>query len=169
MLSNEIGRYIKERRRALELGQEALCKKARVSRTVLSKLESQRGAPVQTDVVDRLCAALDAKPTLTLGKQPATRAEMRLRHRLRQEELRQRHLRLALALCTNPRAAASTIERAREQVDLWERRKSCNVRYIKGWRKALSLNPKGLALAMTSFGDWEDAMYQNSPWSFMWD
>lgn len=168
MLSSQIGGQIKSRRTALGLGQSALCAKAQVSRTVLSKLESQRGEPVQTDVIDRLLAGLDAKVTVRLGEPAGSQVEERLRNRLRQEELRQRHLRLAVDLCANPEGAAPKIERALRQVDLWEQRKSCSPRYIEGWRKALSLDPRGVALAMTSFGDWENAMFQNSPWSFLW-
>jgi transcriptional regulator with XRE-family HTH domain len=168
MLSSQIGRHIRNRRAALRIGQEALCAKAQVSRAVLSKLESERGAPVQTDVIDRLLAGLDAKVTVTLGDPVDTRTEERLRHQLRQEEQRQRHLRLAIELCANPKAAVAKIRRALRQVDLWEQRKSCSPRYIDGWRKALSHNPRGVAVAMASFGEWENAMYQNSPWSFMW-
>jgi len=168
VLSAEIGRHIRSRRHALGIGQEALCAGAGVSRAVLSKLESQRGEPVQTDVIDRLLAALDAKASVSLGEPQHTRAGERLRNRLRQEEQRQRHLRVALDLCANPKAAAPKIRRALRQVGLWEQRKSCSPHYIEGWRKALSLDPRGVALAMTSFGEWENAMYQNSPWSFLW-
>jgi transcriptional regulator with XRE-family HTH domain len=168
MLSSELGRHIKGRRTALGLAQDALCEKAKVSRTVLSKLENQRGEPVQTDVIDRLLASLDARVTVSLGEPTAGQAEERLRQRLHQEELRQRHLRVALDLCANPGAAAGKVRRALEQVALWERRKACSPRYIQGWRKALAHDPRGVALAMTSFGDWENAMYQNSPWSYLW-
>src|SRR4051812_26837730 len=132
MLSSQIGRHIRNRRAALKIGQEALCAKAQVSRAVLSKLESERGAPVQTDVIDRLLAGLDAKVTVTLGDAANSRAEERLRHQLRQEEQRQRHLRLALDLCANTRTAAAKIRRALRRVDLWEQRKSCSPRYIAG-------------------------------------
>jgi len=168
MLSRQIGREIKNRRAALQLGQEALCAKARVSRAVLSKLESQRGEPVQTDVIDRLLAGLDARLTVSLREPASGQAEERLRQRLRQEDLRQRHLRLALDLCANPRGAKPKIRRALRQVDLWAERKSCSPPYIEGWRKALAGAPRDVALAMTSFGDWENAMFQNSPWSFLW-
>jgi transcriptional regulator with XRE-family HTH domain len=168
MLSSQIGHHIKSRRSALGIGQEALCAKAQVSRAVLSKLESQRGEPVQTDVIDRLLAGLDAKVTVSLGEPASGKVEERLRHRLRQEERRGRHLLLALDLSANPQSAPPKIQRALRQVDLWEQRKSCSPKYIEGWRKALSLDPRGVALAMTSFGDWENAMYQNSPWSSLW-
>lgn len=169
MISSHFGRQVRQRRAALGLGQEALCAKAGVSRTVLSRLESERGAPVQTDVLERLAAGLDTKVIVSLGDHGGERVEARLRHRLHQAELRERHLRLALDLSARPREAGPTVRRALQQVDLWERRKACSPRYIEGWRAALShRDPRSVALAMTSFGEWEDAMFQNSPWSFLW-
>lgn len=169
MLSLQVGRLIKRRRAALGIAQQSLCAKARVSRAVLSKLENERGQPVQTDVIDRLAEGLGTRATVVLGEGASSKAEERLRHQLRQEELRQRHLRLALDLCANPKSAGPKIRRALKQVELWERRKSCSARYIEHWKKALSGDARGVALAMTSFGEWENAMYQNSPWSFVWN
>jgi len=168
MLSRQLGRHIKSRRRALQMSQEALCAKALVSRAVLSKLESERGDPVQTDVIERLLAALGVTVTVGPGETASDKALERLRHRQREQERRERHLRLALELCANPGKAGSKIRRALRQVDLWEQSRSCSRTYIERWRKVLSLDPRAAALAMTSFGEWENAMYQNSPWSFLW-
>ena len=169
MISKEFGRHIKARRNGLGLSQTALCAAAGVSRAVLSRLENEHGRPVQTDVIDRLLEGLDTQASVALGgaSRPG-RAEERLRQQLRQEELRQRHLRVALDLCTNVRAAAAKIRRARQQVELWEERRSCSPPYIERWRKALAGDARQVALAMTTFGEWENAMYQNTPWSFMW-
>jgi transcriptional regulator with XRE-family HTH domain len=146
MLSRRLGRHIKSRRRALQMTQGDLCARAQVSRGVLSKLESERGDPVQTDVIERLLAALGVSVTVGPGETASGKALERLRHRQREQERRERRVRLALDLCTNPGKAGRKIR----------------------WRKALSLDPRGVALAMTSFGEWENAMYQNSPWSFLW-
>ncbi|HRE14410.1 MAG TPA: helix-turn-helix transcriptional regulator [Usitatibacteraceae bacterium] len=168
MLARRLGQQIRDRRSSLGIGQEALCAKADVSRGVLSKLESGRGAPVQTDVIDRLAAGLGMKLTVNLGESASGRAEERLRQALRRAELRERHLRIALELCADPKRARADLRRALQQVDLWERKKSCSPSYIDGWRAALAGSPRQAALAMTSFGEWENAMYQNSPWSFRW-
>ncbi|HWH40186.1 MAG TPA: helix-turn-helix transcriptional regulator [Usitatibacter sp.] len=168
MLSRQLGRHIKSRRSALRVTQEALCAKAQVSRAVLSKLESERGDPVQTDVVERLLAALGVTVTVGPGESASAKALERLKHRQREQERRERHLRLALDLCANPVKAGPKIRRALRQVDLWQQNRSCSRTYIEGWRKALSHDPRRVALAMTSFGEWENAMYQNSPWSFLW-
>jgi putative PEP-CTERM system TPR-repeat lipoprotein len=39
---------------------------------------------------------------------------------------------------------------------------------LVAYRKALGGEPREVALAIASFGDWENAMFQNSPWSFLW-
>jgi hypothetical protein len=75
---------------------------------------------------------------------------------------------LRLDLCANPGKSGPKIRRALRQVDLWQQSRSCSRTYIERWRKVLSLDPRGIAMAMTSFGEWENAMYQNSPWSFLW-
>ena len=171
MLSIDFGRQIKARRADSGLGQEALCKRAGVSRAVLSRLENERGSPVQTDVLDRLLEALGTVAHVQVGEQETPRSgrvEERLRQQLRQEALRQRHLRVALDLLADPRGARARIRRALEQVSLWESRRSCSPRYIERWRMALNHDAKGVAVAMTSFGDWENAMFQNTPWSFLW-
>lgn len=169
MISKQFGRQIKQRRTALGLAQEALCEKAEVSRTVLSRLENERGIPVQSDVLDRLTASLNTRVIVSLSDVQVERANVRLQHRLRLAELRERHLRLALDLCAQPGGARSRVERAMRQVDLWEQTQSCSPRYIEEWRKTLSMpSAQDVAVAMTAFGDWEDAMFQNSPWSFLW-
>jgi hypothetical protein len=53
-------------------------------------------------------------------------------------------------------------------VELWRTRRSCSPRYIEAWAQALNHPPAGVAQAMTRFGEWEDAMFQNSPWSWAW-
>ena len=170
MFSAPIGRQIKARRIALSLSQEALARMAGVSRTVLSGLESERGNPVQSDKLERLAAGLNAKLVVGLGDFQAEKAHARLEHRLGLAKLRERHLRLALDLCLRPQEAPAKIRRALEQVDLWEKRKSCSARDIESWREALShAEPSEVASAMASFGEWEDAMFQNSPWSFLWN
>ncbi len=167
MLSRDLGRELKARRSELGIAQERLCREAKVSRAVLSRLESQRGEPVQTDVVDRLLGALGAKVTIRL-EDAAGPSEERLRHRLRQAELRERHLRLALDLAGDPSLGRALVARARDRVDLWERNRTCSPDYVRRWRKTLSGAPGEVARAMASFGEWENAMFQNTPWSFAW-
>ena len=120
---------------AAGLTQQERASAARVSRTVLSRLE---------------------------------RGKARAEQMRRLEANRSRHLRPAVALAIDALAAEPLIARARERVELWRTRRSCSPRYIEAWAQALNQPPAGVALAMTSFGEWEDAMFQNSPWSWAW-
>ena len=172
MLASDAGRRIKTLRAELGIPQRELCRRASVSRAVLSRLENQQISAVQTDTIERLLEALGHTAKLAPGNEEvsaSSRSEERLRHRLRQEALRHGHLRLALDLCMGPPTAAKAdIRRALDQVQTWKTRKSCSPQYIVRWTKALDGDPKTVARAITSFGDWENAMFQNTPWAFKW-
>ena len=171
MLAMEAGLCIKALRGELGLAQRELSDRAGVSRAALSRLESGRMTAVQTDTIERLVVAMGRTARLVVGGDAPTdsgRSEERLRQSLRLAAQRERHLRLALGLCADPRAAKADIRRAQEQVRLWKARKSCSPRYIERWNRALAGAPKDVARAMTSFDDWENAMFQNTPWAFKW-
>jgi hypothetical protein len=122
---------------------------------------------VQTDPLDRLFVALGSHPPFGSGPMDARR-QARLAQERRAEQNRTRHLRLAIDLAGDERAAAGQVAKARERVDLWRRNNSCSPRYIDRWAEVLDLPPRKLAKAMASFGEWEDALFQNSPWSWAW-
>lgn len=168
MISLLFGQQIKALHEADNLSQIALCERARVSRAVLSKMENGIG-PVQTDVLDRLVVALGAQVTVTIGESvtDASRVEARLRQRLREAALREFHLRLAVRLSLVPEGAGSMIKRAKQQVALWAERKTCSADYVDRWNAALSGTPQDVAAAMSALGEWENAMFQNSPWMFL--
>jgi hypothetical protein len=69
---------------------------------------------------------------------------------------------LAVDLATG--RARGKIAQAKAQVELWRERKLCSEHYIEEWSRVLSLKPKEIAKAMMAFGEWEPAMFQNSPW-----
>lgn len=170
MISSQFGRQIKDLRESKGLSQAALSDLVSISRAVLSKMERGAG-PVQTDVLDRLVSALDTKVVVAVGTRANgdARVEARLRQRLREAELRAFHLRVALQLGVEPRLARPLIARAAQQVALWNERKTCSADYVERWNAALSGTPRDVAAAMASFGEWENAMYQNSPWMFLWN
>jgi hypothetical protein len=87
---------------------------------------------------------------------------------LQRAERRYRHLELAVMIATDPRKAKTLIAQAQAAVDLWRTRATCSPSYIKRWEALLALPPKELARAMTALGDWENALFQNSPWGFAW-
>lgn len=167
MLARTSGDLLYGRRISRGLSQAELARNARVSRTVLSRLERGKATAVQTDVLDRLFAALDCKPSLS-DRQPDARTQARLEQHRKIEQNHIRHLRLAIELADDARAAEPMIEKAKERVELWRRKRSCSPHYIERWSEVLSLPPARVAKAMASFGEWEDAMFQNSPWSWAW-
>lgn len=167
MLARKIGGPLHRARLAAGLTQQQLARNAQVSRTVLSRLEQGTAHVVQSDVLDRLFQALGTE--LPVGETgPDVRQQARAEQSRRLEANRSRHLRLAVALASDPLAAEPLIARARERVELWRTRRSCSPRYIEAWAQALNGTPAGVAQAMTRFGEWEDAMFQNSPWSWAW-
>lgn len=167
MLAEQYGKLIKEARLRLSLTQEDLAQKAQVSRAVLSKLE-QGKKPVQSDTLDRLLAALEVCPQIDPANGKALRKLARLEQQIKRLERRDRHLRLAVRLSGDESAAAALVARARRRVDLWRHNRSCSPFYIDRWSRMLALPPREIAKEMASLGQWEDAMLQNSPWTWAW-
>lgn len=164
MLAEQYGRCIREARLRQGLKQAELANRAQVSRAVLSRLEQGGSKPVQSDTLDRLLAALDLRPGIDCSDGADSRKLARLQANILRLERRERHLRLALYLARGGSPAADLIARARERVELWRRNRACSVFYIDGWSRILALPPREIAREMSSLGEWEDAMLQNSPW-----
>lgn len=167
MLAEQYGKLIKEARRRKGLKQEELARKAQVSRAVLSKLEQGKSKPVQSDTLDRLLAALDVRQVDVSGAVQSRRL-VRLEQEIRRLERRDGHLRLAVTLAGDESAAAALVAKARQRVQLWRRNRSCSPFYIDRWSRMLALPPREIAKEISSLGEWEDAMLQNSPWSIGW-
>ena len=51
-------------------------------------------------------------------------------------------------------------------VDRWEREKLCSTHYVTRWRAMLEGPVGRVAQALLEPGEWEDALFQNTPWSF---
>jgi len=170
MIAVQCGKLIKAERARVGLKQEELAKKAHVSRGVLSRLEQGKPTAVQSDMIDRLLEALEVKPQVLdqAGRNDARRLA-RLEQELKLRERRERHLRLAHELALDEPAAAAKVARALERVALWRKNKSCSLYYIERWSRLLALPPRQLAREMFSLGEWEDALFQNSPWSWAWN
>ncbi len=169
MIAEQYGKLIKDQRRRKGLKQEALAEAARVSRAVVSRLEQGKPQPVQTDTIERLLKALGVESQVIghpLHDDARKLARLEQQNRLVQQ--RNRHLRLAIELASDERAASAKVAKARERVALWRSRGSCSPFYIERWSKLLALPPRKMARAMASLGEWEDALFQNSPWSWAW-
>jgi len=170
MIAEQCGRLVKDGRARKGLTQEELARKAQVSRGVLSRLEQGKPTVVQSDMIDRLLAALEVKPQVLdqAGRNDA-RKLARLEQELRLRQFRERHLRLAHELQLDGPSAAAKVAKARERVALWRDKKACSPFYIERWSQLLALPPQQLAKEMFSLGAWEDALFQNSPWSWAWN
>lgn len=170
MLAAQFGRFIKDERVRKGLRQKDLANKAQVSRVVLSRLEQGKPKPVQSDTIDRLLDALGVKsPVLEQNSgRDVARKLARLEQELKVRQQRERHLRLALELDQDKAAAAGKVAKARERVEVWRKNKSCSPYYIDRWSRILALPPRKMAKEMSSLGEWEDALFQNSPWSWAW-
>lgn len=171
MLSAHFGSLIRNQRVARGLTQAALAAAAGVSRTIVSRLEQSTPGPVQTDVLDRLFSVLGIDPVSHRPKADtllAERRRARLEHQLQLDRQRIRHLRLALELAGDPRSARRRIGAARRVVGLWAQNRTCSAFYIKRWSELLALPARELAGKMACLGEWEDALFQNTPWSSAW-
>jgi transcriptional regulator with XRE-family HTH domain len=168
MLAEQCGRLIKEARLRKGLKQEDLANKAEVSRAVLSRLEQAKAKAVQSDTLDRLLAALELDPRIVPSSGDVRRKLARLEQELGRRQQQERHLRLAIDLAHGEVGAAAKVAKARRRVELWRSNRSCSPFYIDRWSRLLALPPRKLAKAMASLGEWEDALFQNSPWSWAW-
>jgi hypothetical protein len=108
-------------------------------------------------------------PQVSADDGMAERRLARLEQDVRIERQRNRHLRLALELTGDLREARRRIARAKAVVELWRRNRSCSPFYIRRWSALLALPPGELARAMAGLGEWEDALFQNTPWSWAWN
>lgn len=168
MLAEQCGRLIREAREKQGLKQDELAGKAKVSRTIVSLLERGKAKAVQSDTLDRLLMALELQPQLSQPGRDGSRKLARLEQELRLRRQRERHLRLAIELADDAAAAAAKIARARQRVELWRKNRSCSPYYIERWSRLLAQPPRKMAKDIASLGEWQDAMFQNSPWSWAW-
>ena len=168
MLAKQYGKLIKEARIQRGWKQDELASKAQVARAVLSRLEQSNPKAIQSDTLDRLLAALELSPQIGGSNDAGPRKMARLEQEIKIRKQRERHLRLAISLGDNASGAADKVAKARQRVELWRKNSSCSPLYIDQWTRLLALQPREMAKAMSSLGEWEDAMFQNSPWSWAW-
>lgn len=168
MLAAHFGKLINQARLSKGWTQHELAIEAGVARAIVSRLEQGQPRPVQSDTLDRLFAALEVSPQISRVDAGTPRRLARLEHELRLRDQREKHLRLAIELASNESAAAPKVAKARQRVELWRSNRTCSPLYIERWSRLLALAPCELAQAMASLEEWEDAMFQNSPWSWAW-
>ncbi len=151
------------------LTQEALATRSGASRVTIARLEAGSAGDARVGTVARLCEALGLElAALPAGARPALETLLaRERERARRLDLRRRHAVLAARLLAAPRPRATAlVAKARAVVDRWEREKLCSTHYVTRWRAMLAGPVGRVAQALLEPGEWEDALFQNTPWSF---
>jgi transcriptional regulator with XRE-family HTH domain len=151
------------------LSQAGLAARSGTSRVTIARLEAGSAQDVRVGTLSRLCAALglELRAVSAGGEPPPETLLARERERGRRLECRLAHAALAVRLLA-ARAAKSEalVARARAAVDRWERERLCSRHYITRWRAMLKGPIERVAGSLLEPGDWGDALFQNSPWSF---
>lgn len=166
---SDLRRRLRQARLARGLTQAALADRSGASRVTIARFEAGSGGDVRLGTLAALCRALD----LELEAAPRDAAALletrlaRAGERARRLERRLAHARLAARLLAVPRRQGlALIGRARAVVDRWEREKLCSRHYVVRWRRLLGGSPAQVAERLLDPGEWRDALFQNTPWSF---
>jgi transcriptional regulator with XRE-family HTH domain len=156
-------------RHRLALSQADLAARSGVGRVTIARFEAGAGQDVRAGTLVRLLEALGLEvAALPPGGQAGMESQLlRARERARRLERRLGHAVLAARLLAAGRAEARALVRhARAVVDRWEREGLCSRHYVSRWRAMLEGPVKKVAASLLAPGDWADALFQNTPWTF---
>ena len=171
MRYNGLRAQVREARLRGSLSQAALAARSGTSRVTIARLETGAARDVRLETVARVCAALglevaavpaDAEPVLE-------RLVARERENARRLERRLAHATLALRLLAARPEARVLIRTARVAVDRWERERLCSRHYVTRWRAMLAGPVERVARSLVAPGEWQDALFQNTPWTFAFE
>ena len=154
------------------LTQAALAERSGTSRVTIARLESGQAHDARLATVVAVCEALSlALRVADPGAEAHLETQLaRARERCERAERRRAHAALAARLlAASGREATALVHRARQVVLRWEREGLCSAHYVTRWRKLLRGGPRQVARAVLDPGEWRDALYQNTPWSFALD
>lgn len=160
---------LKRARREKGLSQAALADSSGTSRVTIARLEGGADQDVRAGTLESLCGALGLELAALPAGLPASFEARLAREAARAQRLERRlaHARLAARLlASRPDRARDLVRRARAGVDRWERDRLCSDHYVSRWRLLLAGPVERVAAALLDPGDWEDALFQNTPWSF---
>jgi transcriptional regulator with XRE-family HTH domain len=156
-------------RQSQALTQGALAARSGTSRVTVARVEAGSAGDARVGTIASLCEALGLElAAVPVGARPALETLLaRERERSRRLDLRRRHAVLAarLLVARRPQAAAF-VATARGVVDRWERERLCSSHYVSRWRAMLKGPVERVAQALLEPGDWQDALFQNTPWGF---
>jgi transcriptional regulator with XRE-family HTH domain len=160
---------LRRARQSMGLTQAALAERSGASRVTIARLESGSAPDARLSTVVGVCEALSLElRALPLGALEALETRLaRGREASERVERRRAHAALAARLLgARGEDAAALVRRARAVVDRWEREGLCSLHYVVRWRALLEGGPREVARAILDPGEWRDALYQNTPWSF---
>ncbi len=159
---------VRAARRQKGLTQAALAARSGTSRVTIARVEAGSVQEFRLGTISRLCEGLGLELTAVPRGQPDPAALLaREQERARRLDRRRRHAVLAARLLAAPRPkAAALVEQARACVDRWERERLCSRHYVSRWRAMLAGGVEQAARSLLEAGEWADALFQNSPWTF---
>jgi transcriptional regulator with XRE-family HTH domain len=161
---------VRAARRARGLSQAALAARSGASRVTIARLEAGSDQDFRLGTLMRLCEALGLELTLApRAAQPATLERLLARERDLSRRLGRRHGHAVVAarlLAAPGPEAAALVRRARACVERWEKERLCSAHYVSRWRALLAGPVERVARALLDPGEWADALFQNSPFSF---
>jgi transcriptional regulator with XRE-family HTH domain len=168
MRYNGLREQLKQARRRKALSQAALAALSGTSRVTIARLEAGAARDVRVRTVERVCEALGFEvAAVPVGAEPVLETQLaREREKTRRLERRLAHAALAARLLAGRREASGLIRTARAAVDRWERERLCSRHYIVRWRALLAGPVEQVARALAAPGEWQDALFQNTPWAF---
>jgi transcriptional regulator with XRE-family HTH domain len=151
------------------LSQAELAVHSGVSRVTIARVEAGSAQDSRIGTLSRLFEALDLEITAQPRKAPPAIPTLLARERERAHRLERRGRHAALAarlLALRKPAALALVRRARQVVDRWERERLCSQHYVLRWRALLAGSRERVARSLLDPGEWADALFQNSPWTF---
>jgi len=169
MRNNSLHVVLRDARRRKGLSQAALALASGAARITIARLEAGGAGDFRVGTLARLCEALGLELSAAPHHaRPAHEALLaRESEKVRRLDLRRRHAALAAALlAVAPADAAAMVDRARANVERWQRESLCSEHYVSRWRARLEGPVRTIALRLLEHGEWTDALLQNSPWSF---
>jgi hypothetical protein len=138
----------------------------------IARVESGSARDVRLGTIARMCEALGLEvAAVPSGSESVLeRLLARERENARRLGLRLVHAALAARLLAARRPEADAlIAGARRAVDRWEREGLCSRHYIDRWRAMLAGPAERVARRLLEPGEWQDALFQTTPWAFAFE
>jgi transcriptional regulator with XRE-family HTH domain len=168
MRYNHLRDQLRRARRQSSLSQAALAARSGISRVTIARIEAGPARDVRVGTISRVCEALGLEVAAVprAGEDALERLLAREQERARRLERRLAHAALAARLLAAGPEARPLVRAARAAVDRWDRERLCSRHYVDRWRAMLAGPVERVARSLLEPGDWRDALFQNTPWTF---